>query len=145
MFCFLQRRGKDKLEASIRTSKSKYRRCCGPLCWIILGFKSVIGELRSLYTYTVNATIKHCILTPGVMVLTILAVNFFAHDSWFLWRWRSAASSAGGGAPCPKLEVTHVWSKTLPKMVAEGSIRMVNVTNDDVLDVIFGFGTGERN
>lgn len=40
----LQRRRKDKeLQAQIKNSRPRYCRC-GPLCWIIMGFKSVLGE-----------------------------------------------------------------------------------------------------
>lgn len=44
--------------------------------------------------------------------------------------------------PCSDLKVTDVWTVSLPKLISESSIRSVDVNEDGVEDVIFGFGTG---
>jgi len=89
-------------------------------------------------------------------VITILAVNFMSDHSWnSLKFWRLFSGGDGAGldddlndqnpnlhAPCHGLEVTPVWTRTLPKLQMQGSFRMVNVSGDDVLDVVFGYGTG---
>lgn len=45
--------------------------------------------------------------------------------------------------PCSKLTVTNVWSVKLPKLTSDSPIRLLDVNQDDVEDVIFGFGTGK--
>lgn len=76
----------------------------------------------------------------GVMVVTIIAVNFFTHKDWYFWHWTINEQQS---APCHDLEVIPVWSQRFPKLLSESSIRMLNVSDDDMLDVVFGFGTGQ--
>ena len=45
--------------------------------------------------------------------------------------------------PCHDLEIIPVWQKKFPKFSSESNIRLVNITNDDVLDIVLGFGTGK--
>ena len=35
-----------------------------------------------------------------------------------------------------------VWQKKFPKLLTEGSTRMLDVNKDGILDVVMGFGTG---
>lgn len=46
---------------------------------------------------------------------------------------------------CSHIEVEDVWVKGFPKLITESAFRMVEVNQDGVLDVIFGFGTGNLN
>ncbi|TRY71775.1 hypothetical protein TCAL_12171 [Tigriopus californicus] len=105
------------LHASIRTSKPKYRRCCGPLCWTFLAFKSLIG----------------------ILAVTIILVNYFTHTGWFFWHWGGSGLKP---APCHRLEVIPIWSQNFPMMLSEGNLRLLNISQDNVLDVVIGFGTG---
>lgn len=45
--------------------------------------------------------------------------------------------------PCSKLTVTNMWSVKLPKLTSDSPIRILDVNQDDIEDVIFGFGTGK--
>eukprot|EP00095_Tigriopus_kingsejongensis_P007875 maker-scaffold127_size327531-snap-gene-1.8 protein:Tk07875 transcript:maker-scaffold127_size327531-snap-gene-1.8-mRNA-1 annotation:"hypothetical protein BRAFLDRAFT_93831" len=105
------------LHASIRTSKPKYRRCCGPLCWTFLAFKTLIG----------------------VLAITIILVNYFTHTGWYFWHWGSSGMKS---SPCHRIEVIPIWSQNFPKMLAEGNLRLLNISQDNVLDIVIGFGTG---
>ena len=84
----------------------------------------------------------------GTLVLTIFLVNYFTHSSWKFWRWwlpgylSSNLNTEYG--PCHELEIIPVWQKKLPKFTSESNIRLVNITNDDVLDIVLGFGTGKH-
>ena len=73
--------------------------------------------------------------------MTIVLVNYFTHSGWFFWRWGSSDNLIPY-APCHDLEVIPVWQRRFPKFGAEGNLRLINITKDDVLDVVFGFGTG---
>lgn len=44
--------------------------------------------------------------------------------------------------PCSNVRVVDVWSATLPKLTSESPIRTLDVDQDGVEDVIFGYGTG---
>lgn len=43
---------------------------------------------------------------------------------------------------CNYIQVEDVWTVGLPKLNTESSFRLVDVNQDGVLDIIFGFGTG---
>ena len=62
------------------------------------------------------------------------------------WKyWWPGYSSSGVPVeygPCHDLEIIPVWQKKFPKFSSESNIRLVNITNDDVLDIVLGFGTG---
>lgn len=45
--------------------------------------------------------------------------------------------------PCSKLSVADVWSVKLPNLNSESPIRVLDVNQDGVEDVIFGYGTGK--
>ena len=93
------------------------RRCCGPICWTFLIFKTL----------------------AGVLLVTIISVNYFTHSSWYLWRWGSRQDYF---APCHDLEPVPVWQLKLPKLGSGSNLRLVNITKDPHLDIIMGFGTG---
>jgi hypothetical protein len=63
------------------------------------------------------------------------------------WKWWWPGYSSRGinveYGPCHDLEIIPVWQKKLPKFTSESNIRLVNITNDDVLDIVLGFGTGK--
>ena len=75
----------------------------------------------------------------GVLAITIISVNYFTHTSWYLWRW---GSSQDYYAPCHGIEAIPIWQLKMPKLGSESNIRLVNITKDQHLDVIMGFGTG---
>ena len=81
----MQRKRKDKSDSSssssgstqIRSSRPRYCRC-GPLCWILMGFKSVLGA----------------------MVITVLVVNYTSsHDLLSVFRrWGSSGGSSSSSS-----------------------------------------------
>ena len=75
----------------------------------------------------------------GVLAVTIISVNYFTHTSWYLWRW---GSSQDYYAPCHDIEAIPIWQLKLPKLGSESNIRLVNITKDNHLDIVMGFGTG---
>ena len=83
----------------------------------------------------------------GTLVLTIFLINYFTHTSWMFWKWWWPGYSSSGVnieyAPCHELEIINVWQQKFPKFTSESNIRLVNITNDDVLDIVLGFGTGK--
>ena len=75
------------------------------------------------------------------MAVTIISVNYFTHTSWYLWRW---GSSQDYYSPCHDLETEAVWQLKMPKMGSESNLRLVNISKDEHLDVVMGFGTGKN-
>ncbi len=41
------------------------------------------------------------------------------------------------------MQVEDVWVTGIPKLMTESAFRLVDVNQDGVLDVLFGFATGE--
>ena len=115
-----KKNGKRKrgIHTEIRTGSSAPRRCCGPVCLVFVFIKTIIG----------------------VAAITIILTNYFTHSDWLFWHFSSSDKSEIIG--CDELIVTPVWQAKFPKLISEGSTRMVDVNKDGVLDVILGFGTG---
>ena len=44
---------------------------------------------------------------------------------------------------CSHIEVEDVWVKGIPKLMTESAFRLLDVNKDGVLDILFGFATGE--
>ena len=112
-------RRKRGIHTEIRTGNPAAKRCCGPVCCVILGIKTVMG----------------------LAAITIILTNYFTHSDWLFWNF-GLGSGETEIVGCDELEVTPVWQVKFPKLITEGSTRMLNVNNDGVLDVVLGFGTG---
>ena len=114
--------GKNKIKCEadidIKHGKPTAKRCCGPICFILLGIKSLMG----------------------VSALTIVLINYFSHSHWLWGYFESSYDEILVG--CDDIEVIPVWQSKFPKLLTEGSTRMLNISGDDTLDVVFGFGTG---
>ena len=109
------------IHTEIRTGKPHAKRCCGPICCIFLAFKSLMG----------------------IIALTIILTNYFTHSNFLFWNF-SLPSNAVELVGCQNLEIVPVWQVKIPKLIVEGSTRMLHVNDDQVLDIVFGFGTGDR-
>jgi hypothetical protein len=105
----------------------------------------------------------------GVAAITIILTNYFTHSGWLFWgitiarapdqpvgcqglevlRAGPAATRPPGGAgvagkvPAADIRGEHkVPSVTFSEKGLTRLLRMLNVSGDDVLDVVIGFGTG---
>ena len=112
------KRKRGEIHTEIRTGSPAAKRCCGPVCCVILGIKTIMG----------------------LAAITIILTNYFTHSDWLFWHFGS--SDTGDIVGCDELEVIPVWQKKFPKLLTEGSTRMLDVNKDGILDVVMGFGTG---
>ena len=113
-------RKKRGISTEIRTGNPAARRCCGPVCYVLLGIKTVMG----------------------LAAITIILTNYFTHSDFLFWNFGLSSSSLSDVRGCDELEVVPVWQVKFPKLLTEGNTRMVDITGDGVLDVILGYGTG---
>ena len=115
-----RKNGKRKrgIHTEIRTGSPAAKRCCGPVCCVIMGIKTVMG----------------------LAAVTIILTNYFTHSDWLFLHFGSSSDQDIIG--CDELEVTPVWQVKFPKLITEGSTRMLDVNKDGILDVVLGFGTG---
>ena len=44
---------------------------------------------------------------------------------------------------CTNISKTVVWTHGIPKLITESAFRLVDVNQDGILDIIFGFATGK--
>ena len=72
------------------------------MCCVLLGIKSVMG----------------------VAAITIVLTNYFTHPGWLFWHSSSHHTVRG----CDQLEVVPVWQVKFPKLLTEGSTRMIKAT-----------------
>ena len=116
------RKKRGGISTEIRTGNPAARRCCGPVCWVLLGIKTVMG----------------------LAALTIILTNYFTHADFLFWNFGLSSSSSlvSDIRGCDELEVVPVWQVKFPKLLTEGNTRMVDVNGDGVADVILGYGTG---
>ncbi|KAF5276755.1 hypothetical protein FQR65_LT16205 [Abscondita terminalis] len=80
----------------------------------------------------------------GLIVLVIVLVSLFPLPLDKLKVWIvSKDKNSLNLLPCNDYKVTDVWSATFPKFISESSVQILDVNQDGVDDVIFGFGTGD--
>ena len=58
-------RKKRGISTEIRTGNPAARRCCGPVCWVLLGIKTVMG----------------------LAAVTIILTNYFTHADFLFWNF----------------------------------------------------------
>ncbi|KAF5299712.1 hypothetical protein FQA39_LY11507 [Lamprigera yunnana] len=80
----------------------------------------------------------------GLIVLVIVLVSLFPLplDKLKIWIISKEEESIKL-SPCIDYKVTDVWTVTFPKFISESSVQMLDVNQDGIDDVIFGFGTGD--
>lgn len=44
--------------------------------------------------------------------------------------------------PCSNIKLNDIWMKKIPKLTSDSQIKLVDVNNDNVSDIIIGIGTG---
>ena len=54
------KKSKSEIQTEIRNGKPTAKRCCGPVCFVLLGIKSVMG----------------------LAALTVVLTNYFTHSHW---------------------------------------------------------------
>ena len=111
-------RRKRGIHTEIREGSDAPRRCCGPVCMVFMGIKTIIG----------------------LAAITIIATNYFTHSDWLFWHFGSDSDIEY--VACDEMVWTPVWQAKFPKLISEGSTRLVDVNKDGVMDVLLGFGTG---
>jgi len=100
-----------------------------------------IGKIKIFKPRRRNRALLRKCLT---MCLSILAVVFVVI---YVFKMRSSFSQSSNKyksslTACDELETLPVWNKTFPMLTIESALRLVDVNNDTILDVIVPFGTG---
>jgi len=93
---------------------AKAKRCCGPFCCLFIICKFIMG----------------------IIALTIILIN--THSKWLFPNFGAKIEKKYVG--CEDLEITPIWQTKLPKLTTKGGTRMLHANEDDVLDVVIGFG-----
>lgn len=78
----------------------------------------------------------------GIICLIVFLINIFAGKlGYYELRTDQTADQVIG---CTHFEVEDVWVQNFPKLTTESAIRLIDINNDETLDVIIGFGTGNQ-
>jgi hypothetical protein len=115
----------DPEDTEIREGKPTAKRCCGPVCCILMGVKTLLG----------------------LVALTVVATNYFTHSGWLFFNFGALIGGKEGSEEptfigCHDMEIIPVWQAKFPKLIVESSTRIIKVNEDDIPDVVIGFGTG---
>ncbi|KAK4873363.1 hypothetical protein RN001_015392 [Aquatica leii] len=81
----------------------------------------------------------------GLIVLVIVLVSLFPLPLDKLKVWIVSKDEDLKLLPCVDYKVTDVWTVTFPKFISESSVQILDVNQDGVDDVIFGFETGDND
>ncbi|CAH1796048.1 unnamed protein product, partial [Owenia fusiformis] len=111
---------------SVQRAKHKLKSSIWPIIYVFV-FIGYLIAFVCLIVYLVNAFTANLSKTQHSANL----VNILLNDTEY--------SNLIG---CSNIEVEDVWIAQLPKLTTEAAIRLVDVNQDGVLDVITGFGTG---
>lgn len=85
------------------------------------------------------------IFFTGLITLVVVIVSLYPLPLEKLkeWPWkRSPKDLRLNLLPCNNLRITDVWTMNFPKLTSDSSVRTLDVNNDGVEDILFGFGTG---
>lgn len=122
-------------------SRPPCRAMCKLCCYALAALTVLIG-LFSLSTFDLR---NFTILFVGLIVLVVILVSLFPLPLDKLKEWIISKTNEKEPqikvVPCSDLKVTDVWSASFPKLISESSVQVVDITEDGVEDVIFGFGT----
>ncbi|KAL1517716.1 hypothetical protein ABEB36_001447 [Hypothenemus hampei] len=106
--------------------KPNCRTWCKPCCYIVASLSVLIG-----------------LIVLVVVLVSIYPLPLGKFRNWITSKSRSVQKS-GGHLPCSSLTVTDVWKVNLPIFTTESPVRAVDIDQDGIEDVIFGFGTGNN-
>jgi hypothetical protein len=84
----------------------------------------------------------YCLLFAAFLALFAYFVVYLVHhfgNQWLLGDNVQGSSVIG----CSRIEVEDVWVRGIPKLMTESAFRLLDVNKDGVLDIIFGFATGQ--
>ena len=59
-----------------------------------------------------------------------------------LWTKPPNRLNTFGVRPCDNINVEDVWVQHFPKLLTESAFRLIDVNNDSIDDIIFGYATG---
>lgn len=79
-------------------------------------------------------------------MLVIILVSLFPLplDKFKLWFSSKSSNTekVSKVLPCRELNVTEIWTYSLPKLTSESTMRALDVNLDGIEDIVFGFGIG---
>ncbi|XP_062569092.1 uncharacterized protein LOC134231186, partial [Saccostrea cucullata] len=76
------------------------------------------------------------------IVLTLVHVNFSQKRTHLQKKQKEIDMEKLNIKGCNHIEVEDVWITPLPKLLTESAFRLLDVNQDGILDVVFGFATG---
>lgn len=125
-------------------NKPSCRAFCKPWCYIFAALSILLGKVNYIMYLQISKRIKSL---SGLIMLVVILTSLFPLPLDKLRDWIVSKTNLKPKLvkmlPCSKLTVTDMWSVKLPKLTSESPIRTLDVNQDDVEDIIFGFGTGE--
>nr|CAD7262575.1 unnamed protein product [Timema shepardi] len=74
----------------------------------------------------------------GIIIVVVCLVLWLPLPLNRVAFWKSPLTTV----PCTDLLVQDVWIQTFPKLTSESAVRVSDLNQDGVLDVILGYGTG---
>lgn len=79
------------------------------------------------------------------LVVVIVSIYPLPLDKLKNWTWIKShkEDSRLNMLPCNNLRIIEVWTVNFPKITSESSMRTLDINNDGVEDILFGFGTGK--
>ncbi|KAJ3662550.1 hypothetical protein Zmor_006894 [Zophobas morio] len=117
--------GKQDLTSRLK-AKPPCKAFCKPCCYIFAALSILIG-----------------IIALVVILVSIFPLPLDRLRDWIISKSKPVISPIKL-LPCSNLKVTDVWATNLPILTTDSPVRILDLDNDGVEDIIFGFGTGDN-
>jgi hypothetical protein len=104
------------------------------------------GRPCKMIVRPILVSVVSLVIIAGLVLFIVYLVESFTNH------WKLSPLFRSGGLPanktetvvgCSHIEIEDVWVRGVPKLITESSIRLVDVNEDGILDVVIGFGTGK--
>ncbi|XP_048525388.1 uncharacterized protein LOC109537293 [Dendroctonus ponderosae] len=122
------RRRSGKHESGSRLKpRPSCRAWCKPCCYVFLSLSVLIG-----------------LIILVVVLVSIYPLPLDRLKDWIVSK-ANKPRNRDDRLPCSSLKITEIWAINLPNLTTDSPVRAIDVDNDGVEDVVFGFGTGEND
>lgn len=82
----------------------------------------------------------------GLMAIVVVLVSIFPLPLDTFKRWvvsdETQIKATPRLVPCSELKVTEMWTASFPHLTSEAEVRVLDVNQDGIEDVMMGFGAG---
>ena len=101
-----------------------------------------IGKIKIFKPRRRNRSLMRKYLTMCLSILALIFLVIYIFKVKLNSYSLSSNKYKSSQTTCDQLSTLPLWNKTFPMLTIESALRLVDINNDTILDVIVPFGTG---